>query len=760
VAYLTVDDDVQANICIGSDDSVQVLVDETEVLVRSILRGWGGTNQCEDIAVLAETLGTLTAGTHRIMVKVFNGTSNHGFRLGLVDPSTGSPLQGARISLDPVQDPYPYQRVGVEIRWNGVSPETLRDGLSYTVGIDEGTFSFDGHVSGKPIHGSSGSTVSPAVIDAGAALVDPDFEHCHDIGYNCPGAGAWNPEPGTVVLSGAGADIGSGGDQFRFAYLPVDGDFSVKVTVAAKQFAPGSRWGKFGLMARQDCTVKSRFSFIHDQGENQDDNPRFSWRPTHGGSDNREVAAPGTPPKGGIHANTYRLDRIGSEFVGLLLDETGEFGGTAGRWVEVGRCDWGPDGRQTVNVGLVVSSASACNVATITFKDWELTLGTPPQPPQRLSCAGNRLGGVDLTWGLPGPAAGPLTVRVQGASIASLSPEAREFTIQAENLPAGVVSIVVENEIGRASCGFLNAPDLYINCGGPRLDAATGTGIGDGRVWEEDSLLHPSPFLASANAHAEDLSTGSIAVADTTLVEPEFIDDPRRSRLFATERWDNADIVYRVPTFPGAYEVTLLFAEGCCSDGCQDIPDPLLSAGSCRVFDIQVNGETVASHFSQHVEAQRALGNAIPNSNWGVALAKGPYRIDRSAVVEVVVHDLGSGTPPENAAIKGIALRKVGDPPPAFHRGDSDASGDLNITDGIFVLNYLFLGGPTPACLEAANANDDALLNITDGIFILNFLFLGGTAPPAPGPAGSPCGEDPAQSSSHLGCGSYPPCGS
>ncbi|MGQ9589145.1 MAG: dockerin type I repeat-containing protein [Planctomycetota bacterium] len=95
---------------------------------------------------------------------------------------------------------------------------------------------------------------------------------------------------------------------------------------------------------------------------------------------------------------------------------------------------------------------------------------------------------------------------------------------------------------------------------------------------------------------------------------------------------------------------------------------------------------------------------------------------------------------------------------PIFHRGDANGDGGLNITDGIFVLNYLFLGGPAPGCLEAANANDDADVNITDGIYVLNYLFLGGPAPPAPGPPEVPCGPDPATSPTALGCEVYTEC--
>ena len=93
-----------------------------------------------------------------------------------------------------------------------------------------------------------------------------------------------------------------------------------------------------------------------------------------------------------------------------------------------------------------------------------------------------------------------------------------------------------------------------------------------------------------------------------------------------------------------------------------------------------------------------------------------------------------------------------------FHRGDSNADGTMNITDGIFVLNFLFLGGPSPTCLEAANPNDDAVLNITDGIYILNFLFLGGPGPALPGGPGADCGLDPEGSPTDLGCESYPDC--
>ena len=68
-----------------------------------------------------------------------------------------------------------------------------------------------------------------------------------------------------------------------------------------------------------------------------------------------------------------------------------------------------------------------------------------------------------------------------------------------------------------------------------------------------------------------------------------------------------------------------------------------------------------------------------------------------------------------------------------FRRGDADGSCGLDIADAVYVLNYLFTGGETPSCLDAADPDDSGTIVITDPIFVLNFLFLGGREPLPPG---------------------------
>ena len=90
-----------------------------------------------------------------------------------------------------------------------------------------------------------------------------------------------------------------------------------------------------------------------------------------------------------------------------------------------------------------------------------------------------------------------------------------------------------------------------------------------------------------------------------------------------------------------------------------------------------------------------------------------------------------------------------------FRRGDADQNARIELTDGVFVLNFLFLGGREPTCREAADADDNGALELTDGVFVLNFLFLGGPPPRAPGPTA--CGPDP-DGSRDAGCESYTGC--
>ena len=75
-----------------------------------------------------------------------------------------------------------------------------------------------------------------------------------------------------------------------------------------------------------------------------------------------------------------------------------------------------------------------------------------------------------------------------------------------------------------------------------------------------------------------------------------------------------------------------------------------------------------------------------------------------------------------------------------FNRGDTNADGERNVTDVVFVLTHLFGGGEEPSCMKSADANDSGKVDLADAVYFLNFLFGGGPEPPEP--LGE-CGFDP-----------------
>ena len=83
----------------------------------------------------------------------------------------------------------------------------------------------------------------------------------------------------------------------------------------------------------------------------------------------------------------------------------------------------------------------------------------------------------------------------------------------------------------------------------------------------------------------------------------------------------------------------------------------------------------------------------------------------------------------------------------SFQRGDLNSDSTVNLTDGVVLLNFLFVNGPRPSCEDAGDLNDDGNLNLTDALVLLNYLFLNGP-PPAP-PFEEP-GLDPTDDG--LGC--------
>ncbi|MEM7234167.1 MAG: thrombospondin type 3 repeat-containing protein, partial [Planctomycetota bacterium] len=66
-----------------------------------------------------------------------------------------------------------------------------------------------------------------------------------------------------------------------------------------------------------------------------------------------------------------------------------------------------------------------------------------------------------------------------------------------------------------------------------------------------------------------------------------------------------------------------------------------------------------------------------------------------------------------------------------FLRGNCNGDDNLDISDGVFGLLYLFVEGAAPPCFASCDSNVDGNFDISDSVYTLNYLFLGGPAPGA-----------------------------
>jgi len=69
-----------------------------------------------------------------------------------------------------------------------------------------------------------------------------------------------------------------------------------------------------------------------------------------------------------------------------------------------------------------------------------------------------------------------------------------------------------------------------------------------------------------------------------------------------------------------------------------------------------------------------------------------------------------------------------------FLRGDANGDREVDISDAVYDLIYLFSGGPAPRPLAAGDFDSNGVIELTDGVYLLLHLFQGGPAPPPPYP--------------------------
>ncbi len=61
--------------------------------------------------------------------------------------------------------------------------------------------------------------------------------------------------------------------------------------------------------------------------------------------------------------------------------------------------------------------------------------------------------------------------------------------------------------------------------------------------------------------------------------------------------------------------------------------------------------------------------------------------------------------------------------------GDADGTGVVSISDAVFLINYIFIGGPAPSPLSSGDVDCNEIITISDIVYLVHYIFMGGLVP-------------------------------
>ncbi len=166
------------------------------------------------------------------------------------------------------------------------------------------------------------------------------------------------------------------------------------------------------------------------------------------------------------------------------------------------------------------------------------------------------------------------------------------------------------------------------------------------------------------------------------------------------------------------------------SVGCQDIDAIGIVQGVVIDFRIQISLPAVEdlsmAHFKVHAaapglaEGETKEVRALFTTTLGLPPVDSTVAVGSDCYYPAILN-------PARVSVAGRQSR----PTVRIVPGSANADGRLDIADAIFLLSYLFRGGPPPACELAADANGDCVLDSSDAVYVLFHQFLEGPPPAA-----------------------------
>ena len=234
--------------------------------------------------------------------------------------------------------------------------------------------------------------------------------------------------------------------------------------------------------------------------------------------------------------------------------------------------------------------------------------------------------------------------------------------------------------------------------------------------------------LASDGIHRSlQFSTLSPSTCQLDITMTGLIEELNIQQVAGDESYVSAEIVTDLAGHSSVTELTSLpFSTGASA---------VFSQPSDSVLDIQVDGQT--GSYSLY------MLNVYPDSAIGVEAQD--IQFDDGIAQQIIVQGLEQGTPDSFLVLNDPTGDGSFDDTTQVDndyveaccrviRGnvDGDSGDGIDISDLVFLIDYMFRDGPEPVCTAEADVDGDVEpLNISDLVYLVDYMFVGGPAPVA-----------------------------
>ncbi|MFH2055077.1 MAG: M43 family zinc metalloprotease [bacterium] len=163
-----------------------------------------------------------------------------------------------------------------------------------------------------------------------------------------------------------------------------------------------------------------------------------------------------------------------------------------------------------------------------------------------------------------------------------------------------------------------------------------------------------------------------------------------------------------------------------------DLPDTIYKSQPFEYFFHAVGAEPPYSWFKQGGDLPLGtyfeggtVGRIYGTPNW-------------NSTYYFTIRCADSGSPTQSDTVYNLRIVVTDAPPPDYICGDCNDDEIANITDAVYLVNYIFNFGPAPIPLAAGDVNCDGVPNITDAVYLIQFIFSDGPPPCDPNNDGTP----------------------